>query len=382
MVENKPVIFEISTKELNGLVQKGLGLTWGSGSLYFGIDSKTSFENSAYKELVKNEIFVKVGRILANPDNWIVQRTGGGQTTLQAAHIYHALAEGDCVVLVTLDLESDQFIINYHESFTSYTDWLVEHFCSDSKEMAVNFMPPNLTLSQFYIVLHGIDVYKRIAYSNMLHYHSEPVPKISAKEFYKTLGDSLASGDIRWLLPSVENLIPSLKSVDYSINPEDIKILFELDFLDGIITDEQGGDFVLSNIGIYNGIEFLKHWIISLGFEFNRISNGVITNEKQLYIAPTRFTNHCVEFEHEESGDVLVNHQVYTKELLMYKFNEHLKMSLTQKQAETVALEQSSDVSNETEGKETKVVKNYCTQCGNALRPEAKFCNMCGTPIK
>lgn len=384
-MKNKELkVYEIPMNMLNSLVCIGIGLKWNQGSLFEGIEATKNMEFGNYQAYISDGDFVTIAKIMTEPSRWIVQRIGGGQTALQAAHLYVSDQVKDSLVLITLDQESDQFVIQLHSGIQSFTEWIVEHFCSSTQELSVNYIPPMLSLSQFMMIFHLIDSYKRITYGNMLNYRYTETPKLSSKEFFRTLGDSLASNDVRWLLPTLTSLVPSINKYNYQIDPEDLKILLELDFIDGIVPDDQGGELILSNIGIYNGIEFLKHWMLSIGFECYDLGEGKNNLKKMFYVAPSRLTNHMIEFLVDDQNSLQVNHQVCTKELLIYKLNNIFHEFLSTNEVEKT----STEVIGEPAVAETiqdSVSMNdrpeFCSQCGSKLLPEAKFCNSCGAKV-
>lgn len=372
MLKNELQVFEIPQDVLNTLISSEMGLTWGTGSLLEGINADKNIDLTSYKSFLSDDAFLMLSKIITDPDHWIVQRTGGGQTALQAAHIYASDQVSNTLVLVTIDQESGAFLLQLHRGVESFAHWITEHFCSSSQELAVNYMPPKLNLSQFFTLIHLIDSYKRITFHSMLQYRYTDIPKISTKEFFKTLGESLASSDIRWLLPTITTLVPAINKYNYRVEPEDLKILLELDFVDGIVPDDQGGELILSNIGIYNGIEFLKNWMVSLGFECYHLVQGKRVLNKMFYIAPSRVTNHMVEFLVNEQEVIEVNHQVYTKELLNYKLSKII---------EDVTKAPMTILPNTVENMTTNTGQEFCSQCGSKLLAEAKFCNACGAKV-
>lgn len=381
MAQKERIVYEIDAKVLNALVKNGLGLTWGKGSLFESVTDHEDQDFSDYKPFLTDEHFILCCKILTSPSHWMVQRNGGGQTALQAAHVYFSDSVGSQLVLVTSDTQSDRFLVQLHDDLQDYINWLVDRFCSSNNDLAINYMPPKLTISQFYMLLHVIDSYRRITYSNMLGYDYKTVLQISSKDFYRTLRESLDSGDSRWLVPSVETLLPSVKKFGYTIDPEDLKILFDLDFMDGVLKDDQGGMLVLSDIGILNGLEFLNHWSASIGIEIYGFVNNTMKLSHQVYIAPTRLSNHMVEFSYD-SDQVFVNHQVQTKDLLLYHLGELIKEQLKKRDPDLDVTEV-PEATGATETTETKEIKisMFCSHCGSKLQPDANFCNSCGTKV-
>lgn len=261
--------------------------------------------------------------IIAEADILIETRIGGGVLGLESVKFYHK--EGYPHWLA-FEKESDGIIVmQLFESSQSFVDWWIDKFAGENEDVVTNRIPPKIKLQEFILILHGIDMYRRISYKNMLEHKFAENLNLDYKEFADELAISLKSMDVRWLLPAFLNLMPNINNFDIDIKPEDANVLFEQMFFLNMHAEETNKDFLIfGEAGKSMGIEFFRTWYMGAGFEVKRLELSDWKSKSFWFFAPTSISNHFVEIELSDKNQAMVNHQAYTKDQFKIKIKKIL----------------------------------------------------------
>lgn len=261
--------------------------------------------------------------IIAEADILIETRIGGGVLGLEAVKFYHKKGDTNWIAF---EKESEGIIVmQLFESSQKLADWWTDKFGGENEETVTNRIPPKIKLQEFILILHVIDMYRRISYKNMLEHKFAENLNLDYKEYADELVISLKSMDVRWLLPAFLNLMPNINNFDIDIKPEDANILFEQMFFLNMHSEEKNKDFLtFGEAGTSMGIEFFRTWYMGAGFEVKQLESSDWQSKSFWFFAPTSITNHFVEIELGDENQAMVNHQAYTKDQLRVKFQSIL----------------------------------------------------------
>ncbi len=317
----EPVTFELKMGELSAVITKQLGLTPNSGSLLQRAP-EPELRDADFAQLLSDGDFLRAARLLAEPDLYVVNRIGGGSMAPEEVRLYRKKSEGEDVAAVAVAPDGT-CTLQLYADYRDYLSWWADNFAGKNEETMANYIPPTVSLEQFLIILHAVDCYRRVTFTNMLNYVYANTVYITGAEFARTMAASLKSGDIRWLLPAFTAILPGFARFNINIVPEDVGVLLEHNFFINARRAEDGEDvMVFGEAGRNMGVEFYRSWLLSSGFEINVAGPDGFTAAENIFIAPTALANHFARLLPQEDGKVLVNHQAYTREQLELKLAE------------------------------------------------------------
>ncbi len=339
------------------------------------------------EELSKDKVFASIASALAAPDFMIRNRLGGSMIPFDEVRICGGRLLGEALVMVTIG-EDDSYNLMVFKDYKSFITWWVDSFAGKNKESIANFIPPTVSLESFLFILHAVDWFKRESYKNALDYAAGQQIHINPQEFSQGMEKSLKSKDMRWLLPSFVMLVPGLEKYNLNIVPENAQILNHMQFFNNTKHPQsQEKVYVFGEAGHSMGVEFMRSWLMSAGFEFSTIRSGSISTTNQLFIAPTALANHFVQLEPSNNNNCMINHQAYTFEQLQGKMETLFKAFIESafQQVLSRKLEQEAQQSTEASSIVTKEIpvtaaSGHCSNCGAQLGRNTKFCIECGTP--
>ena len=365
MLENTTLkVFEVEEEDLLALFTEELGINPQKESILMGLKPIHKERQKSLKEIYSAYLvdsdFGKIGRIIGAPDTIIHQRIGGGSTHLDQVRLYSNKVEGKAVVSVSKTTEGI-FVLGLYDQIESYIDWWVDQYGGDCETTVANYMPPKIRLEAFLFLLHGIDMFRRITFENMLAYRYSEALTLSYADFAKKMSVSIGSNDIRWLLPAFLVLTPSILGEDLKLEAEHASILMDLNFLENA-GKKDDGDVIMTfgEAGHITGVEFYRTWLLASGLEIKIGSKDGFETKGRFFIAPTALCNHFVHIEKEDDGQIYVNHQAYTKAQLSFQLKKQLGAFFQEAHQQ---------------------VEKICSQCNHQVPEDALFCNKCGNKL-
>lgn len=179
--------------------------------------------------------------------------------------------------------------------------------------VAVPFKPINtissnhpLEVPVFIFVL--IDCYRRAYFANLLEYSQSPVEAIYEDEFIAILEKELKTPDVRWLLPSLFNLVPGLENAKLNFDARHVEIAEAMDFITRAVhPHDKRPVYLLGSNAKYMGLEFSLFWKHAYGFEVisdadaNKHSSKN-SNVERFFFVPTDEANHLFRFIQTDNG--------------------------------------------------------------------------------
>lgn len=381
----EPVVFSIKQADIGALLAEDANLTPNNGSAFYNaVPADRVFLDikAVYGELLTGKGFLQALRIITQPDLYLVARVASVQG-LSEIRLHHKKSEGLFVAAAEENAEGN-LIISLFDDYISWLDSWIEEFASQSEQSVANYIPPKVSLEEFLFVLHAIDSFRRVSYQNMLDHAFMDNTYIKVPSFLQSMADSLKSLDIRWLLPAFLAVTPGVEQYQTKIDPQNIGVLLEHDFLrEGKLASGEDA-LVFGEAGQIMGVEFFRSWFTSCGVEINVAGSGVFTAAERLFIAPTLLGNHFVRLEGADNGKAVVNHQLYTTEQLAFKLSELFGSAFDINETSGTA---EPGVVPSPEPPESPIVptppaKRFCSGCGAQISAGAAFCGNCGTKLK
>ncbi len=409
---NEPTVFIVKGSDVPALF-KELGLICSVGSDFFGADQAEVTEvniREEYAELLADQMFLQACRIVAEPDLYVRIRNSGVRG-LTESRLHRKKAEGSLVVLTESGFEDD-ILITAFRSLNDFLDVFATEFVSPADTPAANYIPPTVSLDEFLFMLHAVDSYRRVSYTNMLNHVFIERPYVSVAEYANSMANSIKSVDVRWLLPSFLAVTPGVERYETDLKPDNLAALLNHSFF------EQGkllsGEDVLvfAEAGQVMGIEFFHSWLQSFGLEMNVLLKDGFRAAERLFIAPTMLTNHLVRLYAAEGGGAEVNHQAYTVETLLIKLREIFEKAFSEAVVFNAAGSEERPVQRQAvpekpeskpkapepvkpkapeppKAKEAEQAKaeapaegpKFCPNCGAKVDSGSVFCGSCGTKL-
>ncbi|SHK16469.1 hypothetical protein SAMN02745975_03787 [Geosporobacter subterraneus DSM 17957] len=329
-----PITFEIKKTDILRLLIGELKHTIQEGSFFKGLNTPIEAGTlSQYEGMIESPKFKRAAALIAAPEAYAVLRSGGGSMPLEELWVHLGSTENRFATAAAVVTESQEnFIIQYYERYQDFILSWCEAFATAPEETAPNYIPPKVELEAFLFILHSIDAFRRATFKNMLDYAMTEVPSITFSEFASTMGDSIKSGDIRWLLPAFMVVTPGMHEVNIDLKPTYASVLTDKSFLFHAQTDKPENDvLVFGEAGKVMGVEFYRTWLQCFGFDLKvRLGgkNNSFKTVERIFAAPTALANHLVRLEMTEKGHVLVNHQAYMKDELISKLNQIFEFAL------------------------------------------------------
>ncbi len=319
-----------------------------------------------FKAVSESPRLTQVARRLLEPDIKIVFNNGGG---IAADDKYNVLLSTDDRTVLAQFINSDgDIVLLLFPDWESFLEWWTSVYASAGMSSYQTVFPNILETEVLICALHCVDIYRRSYLESMLEYRGGLDLSITRQDFVQLLKRSLASGDKRWLLPTMFEITPGLKNTSISLTPEHLKQIEEL----GFITNNEE-IITLAERTRLMGTEFITSWMGATGWQATALINGEERNLSRVFLAPTAFTNHLVSFETGSKGDSRFRHQASTgPELIktLVKWVEAIQgvTGFIPAQAATTA--------------DNNGQARVCGNCGSEIRPGKKFCTSCGNSIQ
>lgn len=334
------------------------------------------------QQVLSHAKFGEVARIAAQPDFRMFHRTGGGALPVSVFGAYRKrTVSTEALVVVSPSFESS-YLFQLFPDRGAYLDWWVDTIASKVVESSPNYLPPPVSLESLLYALHAVDSYRRVSYRSMLEYAPASNPFVAPREYAETMSRSLASSDLRWLLPAFVFLTPGLNQVNFDLNPENLGLLAALDFL--IPTrHEQTGEpiYLFGEAGKNMGVEFYRSWMLSVGFDTAVVGPEGEQVMRRGFLAPTALANHLVMLE-GSGGPCMVNHQALTAVELRSRLEPMLSAGLAVEPARVAAqAAPAAQVVDPVRAGGLPVGARTCPSCGAMVAAAGRFCPECGKEV-
>lgn len=338
----------------------------------------TSSLSAAGEGLSRDEVFAFIARVLAAPDLLIKIRLGGSMMPFDEVRICTGKSIDEAVAAVSIG-ENDSYVVQVFKTYASFIKWWTDSFAGKNEETIANYIPPTISLESFLFILHAVDWFKRESYKNALNYAAGQEILVSPEDFSKGMERAIQSKDLRWLLPAFVMLTPGLDRFTINLQPDDAKILNEMQFFNNKRHPKTQEDMlVFGEAGRAMGAEFMTSWFLAAGFEFSTIAQGRIDVLEQIFVAPTALANHYVQLEPKANNTCMINHQVYTLNQLVSKLQSVFKKAFDGYVKQPLSAHMQPETKQHVPKQASRAI---CTSCNAQLSGEVKFCVECGTPV-
>jgi len=332
-----PRIYELGLVEIISIYQQPLFLPIEFGSFFYNklnvqdhvdIAETSSIENVSLLEAQPFDInalepeLAQALKCIASPEMFITLKVGGGGTGLERLQVHQNMGVLSGLAVI-VESGKDIFSILVFDTIADVVYWIVDTLGCKHMDSMPNFMPPKIQMEEFLFLLHAIDTFRRRSYVNLLEHKVEEKITLSYSEFMEDMSSSIASGDMRWLLPAFIILTPGVIEYELDLTYEHANKLFQLGFLE-FAGKTENDEYIVSfgEAGLISGVEFFRTWLMGIGIEAKVKRDSQVFAIERLFIAPTAVANHFVRMEYNEAGKVFINHQTFTKEQLENKLTE------------------------------------------------------------
>ena len=320
--------------------------------------------SEGFKTLADNVSFSKISKRLLEPDIKILFHSGGSAAVDE--QYYAFLSSDDSSVLAQFTNSQGEFVNLYFADRETYLQWWASIYSTEGTEQYAQLFAGQEDMETLVCALHCIDIYRRAYMESMLDYRTMVDTAISTQDYVQILKKTLASADLRWILPSLFELTPGLKKASISLKPEHLKKIEEC----SLVKSKNPSMLTMDQLAITMGTEFLMTWMGSVGWQASALINGEERTLSRGFLAATAFANHLFSFFTEDGSIYRFSHQPSSRVELIKTLQEWLNGL---HQANPNILPEQTVLS----GKQAK----FCGQCGEEIHMGDKFCASCGTRV-
>ncbi len=324
IIKGDPEIFKLMPRDIDHIFKQaqlsGNGL---SSFRYTATEDQYPQPSEWAQALFQSPLFTRAARLLMEPDLKIMYHSGGGGTAEDAFPVL--MRQDDSAVLMAAKNKDDDFLCLMFPNISQFLDWWCSIYSNLIKDEYRSPFNNAMSLETLLSALHSIDIYRRSYMESMLNYELEQGMSVKRSDFLSTLTKALASGDIRWLLPSIFRLTPGLTSVQLKLLPEHLEEVEKMGIIKSWTDENQENMYTLSENGKILGSEFSYTWMSSIGWKASILKAGQEMILSRVYLAPTAFTNHLFSFQATPAGSFTCNHQSLTGIKLRENLNQWFK---------------------------------------------------------
>jgi hypothetical protein len=361
-------VYKLNPADIDHLFRRsGLKGNSLSSCSYNAEQAATSSPSELFKKLSESPQFRPIAQHLLEPDLKIQFNSGGAGTAKD--QYYALLSADDKSVLVQMTNSDGDILLMLFPDWDSYLAWWIDVYASPGMDGYQTIFPNIMETEVLVCALHCVDIYRRAYMESMLDYRGGVDLSLSIQDFVQLLKRALASGDQRWLLPTMFEITPGLKNASIALNPDHLKQIEELGF---IITDAD--TINLGERARIMGTEFITSWIGAFGWQAAALINGQERSLSRVFLAPTAFTNHLVSFETAEAGKSRFRHQAADRQALLRILSDWMK-ALSQAVGLTAGVASSEPLAA------SEPPARFCSNCGAEIRPGKRFCTACGSAL-
>jgi hypothetical protein len=361
-----PTLYTITAGDLGALFASS-GVTGNDLSPYSQMAAGPDQTSSAeLQRLMASPDGPEIARLLQAPELRIRCHACGG---MAQEEVYYLLLSASTMAVLAqfTDAEGRLKLLLFPDG-SGFLNWWISLYGTSDSHSYREIFPGHQDLETLVCACHALDLYRRAALESMLRYEAGGPISISPRDFIQGLKEAIVKGDNRWLLPSLINLTPGLKTHKLVLAPQHLKILEELGFIQPA-ENGAGETLTLGKLAVTLGTEFAATWMGSVGFEAVALVNGQKTVLDRKILMPTAFTNHLIALE-PEPGGLKFQHQALDSGHLITLLEQWL--GYLKKIAFTTAVPET----------EPPQAARFCQQCGAPLKAGRKFCTKCGTPVE
>ncbi len=311
LIKGNPEIFKLMPRDIDHIYKRAnLSGNTLSPFRYSSTEAEYPQPSEWAQALFEAPVFARAARLLLEPDLKIMYHSGGGGTAEDAFPVL--MRQDDSAVLMAAKNKDDDFLCLMFPSISQFLDWWCSMYSNLIKDEYPSPFNNAMPLETLLSALHSIDIYRRSYMESMLNYKLEQGMSVRRPDFLGTLTKALASGDIRWLLPSIFRLTPGLTSVQLKLLPEHLEEVEKMGIIKSWTDENQENMYTLSENGKILGSEFSYTWMSSIGWKASILKAGQEMILSRVYLAPTAFTNHLFSFQATPAGSFTCNHQSLT----------------------------------------------------------------------
>lgn len=320
-------IFELGGSDLYYLAKTEYKLSWNGLSPFHGQPETGETLSEEIVKLSKDSDLKSVAQILANPILKVQFNKGGTAIPIQSFSAYFSKEYGQakCVVLYKEERGMNAIFLKSIDDFAGF-------FAGQNASVVMN-SPLNIIsgeegmpIEALIAIFNLTDCYRRAYLNTMLSNSEEPVRAIFEEEFMAVLENSLKSGDIRWLLPSLLRLVPGLSNSVLEFKADQLDLLERLTFIRRVADPNTHKPiYSLGGSGQYMGLEFTHFWKYAVGFDISKLGNDNKSVERmaKYYFAPTDEANHLISIKGEKDNLVCL-HDALSFDEVVVKMKEIL----------------------------------------------------------
>ncbi|MDD4169316.1 MAG: zinc ribbon domain-containing protein [Desulfotomaculaceae bacterium] len=355
-------VFKLTPGDLDHLFRRsGLIGNKLSPFRYDAEQAAISSPSEYFKALAESPRLNQVAGCLLEPDLKIEFYRGGAGTADETYYVL--LSKPDQAVAAQFVNSGGEYLVLLFDDWASYLEWWSQIYVSTGIGSYQAVFPKVMDTEVLICALHCIDIYRRSYMESMLDYSGDLNLSLTIQDYVDLLKRAVVSRDKRWLLPTLLELTPGLKSSDIALKPEHIKQLEELGF-----AAESESVLTLDERSRIMGTEFITGWMGGLGVQATALIKGEECSLSRVFLAPTAFANHLISFETGSGGEGRFRHQASTAEELKQTLGKW--METLQKAVGGLAA-----------AKTAEPKMKFCGQCGSKIRSGKKFCTNCGKAV-
>lgn len=365
------------------------------------------------QELAGSAEVAKALAILAEPELRTNIFFGGGNMGLTTmALCRNRRVDANAVVMATVT-RADAYIVQLFDSLDDCVTWNTDTLASPVRDEPASMLPPVMPMPAFIAALHGLDTFRRLSYESMLAAKVPANTAIAEEAFTSSMAQSMQHGDVRWLLPCLLKLVPSLASELPAASAGGLDLLVATDvFKRGHRAGTNEPMLLFGDKGQLLAVDFYRTWWACVGIEVNGWDGAAVWRLRRAFLANTALANHFFDLRQTRDGESVVAYTPLTSSGFAATLTEILDTAVPLPKPKPVAppaapvrsvappaipMVRCSKCGTALEadaafcdscGARAKVPEPpplppaplSCTKCGGALRPNAKFCPVCGTP--
>ena len=401
------LFIEVTADDLGPLFVDRLGVTAGTASplqeiLKSYIPGSATLSDSGQALAAERAEMGTLARIVAEPALVIVIQEGGGPRPVVRRVACHApVHDGEAFVTVTA---AEDGAVDFRWDPTPWqflAEWL-SRIATRVETGSPNLIPPPTNPEELVLLLHAVDLFRRVQLENLLDPEGCPQPRgIDAERLIPTLVEAIERRDPRWLVSAWATMMPDggLDAVNFD-DPDVLDVLVRRRFLVPEDPDAEGGLLLFGPPAVEMGTEFMIAWSSCCGFQAMTARDTALEPETGAFLATTGLAHHLFLRRDGDDGSPLVVHQTLTRSELDTFMARTLAGLLEAAVAagaggadeeETQALPRVAvpplpEMPGTTEPGDAVPAESspapVCPACGRTAPPDARFCGYCGSPLQ
>ena len=237
---------------------------------------------------------------------------------------FHTLfIENNDQVVVLMPNRKEEYVILSFQDKNDYAEWWTNIYCveNDSNEESVQdnkqgniFSSVNNT-NELFSLIHLMDTYKRMYLESMLNYSTKQYTALFLESYNETFNLSKNSGDIRWTLPLLMEMLPDAGDFLNKNTRALVNFLEENKWIKVWKKDGVEKEIVsFEPKAIKAAKEFMKIWQGFIGVNLYSFEEDNISTISRQCIVPTVKSNYLLYLYPNKKGEMCINSKELTKE--------------------------------------------------------------------